>query len=119
MNAELLGQCEKAISKCITDSMGAYNSPLHAAVKDALSDHKDQLHSMASESVSELVNSLEFKLLMQTEIKRKLAKVLISQYGGEIEKTVAKLKQDPTSRARMTVAIDNVMNDLINQGDSK
>ena len=96
MNSELLGQCEKAINKCIVDSMCAYNSPLHAAVKDALSDHKNQLHSMASESVSELVNSSEFKVLMQTEIKRKLAKVLISQYGGEIEKTVAKLKQDPT-----------------------
>ena len=115
MNAELLGQCEKAINKCITDSMGAYNSPLHAAVKDALSDHQGQLHSMASESVSSLVNSVEFKILMQTEIKRKLAKVLISQYGGEIEKTVAKLKQDPTSRAKMTVAIDMVMNDLINK----
>jgi hypothetical protein len=113
MNSELLGQCEKAINKCIVDSMGAYNSPLHAAVKDALSDHQTQLHSMASESVSELVNSSEFKVLMQTEIKRKLAKVLISQYGGEIEKTVAKLKQDPTSRAKMTVAIDTVMSDLI------
>ena len=114
MNSELLGQCEKAINKCIVESMGAYNSPLHAAVKDALSDHQSQLHSMAGESVSELVNSSEFKVLMQTEIKRKLAKVLISQYGGEIEKTVAKLKQDPTSRAKITVAIDMVMNDLIN-----
>ena len=115
MKAELLGQCEKAINKCIVDSMSAYNSPLNAAVKDALSDHQNQLHSMASESVSELVNSEEFKCLMQTEIKRKLAKVLISQYGGEIEKTVAKLKQDPTSRAKMTVAIDSVMDDLVSK----
>jgi hypothetical protein len=38
---------------------------------------------------------------------------LISQYGGEIEKTVGKLKADPTSRAKMTIAIDSVMNDLI------
>tara|TARA_R110002049_G_scaffold225946_7_gene397920 strand:+ start:2238 stop:2594 length:357 start_codon:yes stop_codon:yes gene_type:complete len=113
MNAELLGQVEKALEKCIVDSMSSYNSPLNLAVKDALSDHKDQLHLMASESVSELVNSYDFKDLMQSEIKRKLAKVLISQYGGEIEKTVAKLKQDPTSRAKMTLAIDNVMDELI------
>lgn len=113
MNAELLGQCEKAINKCIVDAMGAYNSPLNEAVKESLSEHKPKLQSMASESVSELVSSSEFKDLMQTEIKRKLAKVLISQYGGEIEKTVSRLKQDPTSRAKMTVAIDSVMNDLI------
>lgn len=114
MKAELLGQVEKALEKCIVGSMSAYSSPLNAAVKDALNDHKDQLHLMASESVSELINSVEFKVLMQTEIKRKLAKVLISQYGGEVERTVAKLKKDPTSRAKMTVAIDMVMNDLIN-----
>lgn len=114
MNVELLGQCEKAINKCIIDAMGAYNSPLNETVKDSLSEHKPKLQSMANEAISDLVNSVEFKILMQGEIKRKLAKVLISQYGGEIEKTVARLKQDPTSRAKMTVAIDVVMNDLIN-----
>ena len=61
MKTELLAQCEKAINKCIVESMSAYNSPLHAAVKDALSDHQSQLYSMASESVSELVNDSEFK----------------------------------------------------------
>ena len=62
MNAELLSQCEKAINKCIVDSMGAYNSPLHSAVKDALSEHQPKLQAMASESVSDLVGSSEFKL---------------------------------------------------------
>ena len=47
-------------------------------------------------------------------MKRKLAKVLISQYGGEIEKTVGQLKANPTSRAKITMAIDSVMTDLTN-----
>jgi flagellar basal body-associated protein FliL len=113
VNTNLLAQCEKTIDKCITDALSAYNSPLKEAVNSALTVHRDALHKLASESVSELVNSDEFKQSMKTEMKRKLAKVLISQYGGEIEKTVGQLKADPTSRAKMTLAIYTVMEDIL------
>lgn len=113
MKTELLAQCEKAIDKSITDALGSYSSPLMEAVRSALSEHKEKLHDLASESVSELVNSDDFKQTMKLEMKRKLAKVLISQYGGEIEKTVGQLKANPTSRAKITMAIDSVMTDLI------
>ena len=115
MKTELLAQCEKAIDKAITDSLGSYSSPLMEAVKSALSEHKEKLHELASDSVAELINSDEFKQTMKSEMKRKLAKVLISQYGGEIEKTVGQLKANPTSRAKMMMAIDSVMTDLTNQ----
>ena len=113
MKTELLAQCEKAIDKTITDALGSYSSPLMEAVRSALSEHKEKLHDLASESVAELVNSEDFKQTMKQEMKRKLAKVLISQYGGEIEKTVGQLKANPTSRAKITMAIDSVMTDLI------
>ena len=113
MKTELLAQCEKAIDKSITDALGSYNSPLMEAVRSALSEHKEKLHDLASESVAELVNSEDFKQTMKLEMKRKLAKVLIAQYGGEIEKTVGQLKANPTSRAKITMAIDSVMTDLI------
>lgn len=113
INTELLAQCEKTIDKCITDALSSYNSPLRKAVDDAIMQNQDALNELASNSVSELVDSEEFKLSMKTEMKRKLAKVLISQYGGEIEKTVGQLKSNPASRAKMTLAIDNVMNELV------
>ena len=113
MKTELLAQCEKAIDKSITDALGSYSSPLMEAVRSALSEHKEKLHGLASDAVSELVNSEDFKQTMKIEMKRKLAKVLISQYGGEIEKTVGQLKANPTSRAKITMAIDSVMTDLI------
>ena len=115
----LLAQCEKTIDKCITDALGSYGSPLMNAIRVALKDQENAIHKLASDSVAELVNSEEFKISMKTEMKRKLAKVLISQYGGELEKTVGKLKADPTSRAKMTIAIDSVMSDLINNAIEK
>ena len=113
LNNALLVQCERTLDKAITEALTSYNSPLMCAVKDALSDQSETLKSIASDAVNDLINSDEFAVTMKREMKTKLARVLISQYGGEIEKTVGKLKSDPTTRAKITIAIDGVMNDLI------
>ena len=68
MKTELLAQCEKAIDKSITDALGSYSSPLMEAVRAALSEHKEQLHDLASDAVSELVNSEDFKQTMKIEM---------------------------------------------------
>jgi hypothetical protein len=38
-----------------------------------------------------------------------LAKVLIQRFGGEMEKQVNVLKSDPTTRARITLAIEEIV----------
>jgi len=111
MNKQLLAQCEKAIDKIITDALGSYNSPLLKAVNLSLDEQKDKINKLASESVSEIVNSDDFKQIMRDEMKRKLARVLISQYGGEVEKVVNELKANPLTRAKITTAIDSVISE--------
>ena len=113
MKNELLQQCEKAINESILSALTSYNSPLNKAVVDALSGVKPQMADMALEAVNGLVSSGDFKELMLIEIRRKMARVMISQFGGEIEKTVNTLKQNPTSRAKITLAIDNVISDML------
>jgi len=46
-------------------------------------------------------------------LHNKLAKVLISKMSGELEKKVNELKQDPTTRAKITLAINKVMEDVL------
>lgn len=109
MKEQLLKECEKQIGKALSDALTSYNSPLIKAVQGSLDQVEPQLKTMANEAVSSLICDDEFKQIMQQEIKRKLAKVLISKIGGEVESTVNKLKADPATRARLTVAIDSVM----------
>ncbi len=113
INSTLLSQCEKTIDKSIMDALSSYSSPLRKAIDDAVNQNREALNELASNAVAELVNSDEFKQSMKTEMKRKLAKVLISQYGGEIQKTVGELKANPASRAKMTLAIDSVMSEIL------
>jgi len=115
MEKELLDMCAKTVDKALHDALTSYNSPLVKAVNSALEDEFENLKNIASVAVSELTCSDEFKQTMKTEMKKKLARVLISQYGGEIEKSVVKLKSDPATRAKITVAIDSVINELSNK----
>lgn len=112
MKEQLLKECEKQIGKAISDALTSYNSPLVKAVQVSLLEVEPQLKQMTNNAVSELICDDEFKSIMQQEIKRKLAKVLISKIGGEIESTVSKLKSDPATRARITVAIDSIISDI-------
>jgi len=113
MKSELLLSAEKAISKAIESSLLSYNSPLVLAINDALKSEKESLQSMASEAVNELMSSCDFKIQIKSEMKAKLAKVIISKFGGEVEKTVNTLRQDPTTRAKITLAIDNMMSEIL------
>ena len=113
MKAELLSQCEKAIDKCIVDSLSSYNSPLKNAVNAAMEESSEHMKKLATNAVNELIYTEEFQQQMNSAIKQKLARVLISQFGGEVEKTISKLKSDPTTRAKITLAVDQMMEDIL------
>ena len=115
MKQELIEQCKQTIDKALHEALTSYSSPLVSAVKDALFDESEKLKQISQAAVSDLLNSEEFALIMKEEMKRKLARVLISQFGGELEKSVNKLKSDPTTRAKITLAIDSVVNNLTAQ----
>ena len=112
MKQELIEQCKQTIDKALHEALTSYSSPLVSAVKDALFDESEKLKQISQAAVSDLLNSEEFALIMKEEMKRKLARVLISQFGGELEKSVNKLKSDPTTRAKITLAIDGVVDNL-------
>ncbi|HHZ69921.1 MAG TPA: hypothetical protein EYN54_06495 [Methylococcaceae bacterium] len=115
MKQELIEQCKQTIDKALHEALTSYSSPLVSAVKDALFDESEKLKQISQAAVSDLLNSEEFALIMKEEMKRKLARVLITQFGGELEKSVNKLKSDPTTRAKITLAIDSVVNNLTDQ----
>jgi len=113
MKTELLAVCEKAIDKAVIEALTSYQSPLKKAVDSAMNDASEHLNELAKAAINDLVYAEEFQQQMNSAIKQKLARVLISQFGGEVEKTVNKLKSDPTTRARITLAVDTMMKDIL------
>jgi hypothetical protein len=93
------------IEKKFTD----YNSPLDHLLKAAIETHAPKFRSLLEESISTCVLNEEFRQEIRTAVHRNLAKTLIQRFGGEIEKQVNVLKSDPTTRARITLAIEEIV----------
>ena len=111
MNDKILSTIQKSVEESISTSLTAYNSPLRKMCDDVLEKNSEEIRKLIDEEFSTLLDSGEFKLGLKEALNKKLAKVLITRMGGELESQVNKLKADPRTRAEITVAINRVIKD--------
>jgi hypothetical protein len=112
MEELILQQVNKAIGEAIKTELIGYNKPLSKLTEKVIDNNSDKLYSLINDEFSGLLDSKDFKIALQEALNQKLAKVLINRMGGELEKQVNELKQNPQSRAKITLAIDKVIEEL-------
>jgi len=110
MEKEILHLAENAVKQSIIKSLTeGYGNPLSKLVGQVIDNHSQELTNIIDEEFSSMITSKEFKRGLKTALNEKLAKVLISRMGGELEKQVNELKQNPVTRAKITTAINKVI----------
>jgi len=112
MEKEILEIIKRGLGTALGESLSRYNGPLPKLVDQVLEKHHSELYSLIDGEVVSLISSEEFKRSLKEALNQKLAKTLISRMGGEMESQINKLKADPTTRAKITVAIDRVISEL-------
>lgn len=98
-----------AIREGVKSKMGGYNSPLDKLCADAIAKHQLQLRELLEASVASCVSDPSFREEIAAATRISLAKLLVQRFGGEIEKQVNSLKSDPTTRARIVLAIEEIV----------
>jgi len=68
---------------------------------------------MLTEAFTAAVADDAFRAEIGAAIRSRLAKLLVERMGGEVEKAVNRLKSDPATRARITLAIDGAVASLV------
>jgi hypothetical protein len=86
-----------------------YDSPLDKLVKATIEKHSGQFTSLLEDALASCLGNTEFRNDIATSVRHTLAKVLVQRFGGELEQRVNVLKSDPATRARITVAIDEIV----------
>lgn len=86
-----------------------YGSPLDKLVESAIAANADEFRALLSESIQSCLGNEAFREDIRTSVRTTLAKTLVQRFGGELEKQVNTLKSDPTTRARITVAIEDIL----------
>lgn len=109
MEELIVSTARKAIKESIIKNLTDYNSPFSKMVKDVIADHEAEFKVLLNDEVSNLLQSKGFKDTLKDALHTKLAKVLVSRLGGELEKRVNELKQSPTTRAKIILAINKIV----------
>lgn len=100
-----------ALREAVKSKFSGYNSPLDKLIVEAIAKHSSSLTELLESSVAACVASDEFRMNIADAVNKSLAKTLIQRFGGEVEKQVNALKSDPTTRARITLAIEQIVKD--------
>lgn len=86
-----------------------YDNPMTSLITEVLKEHDAAFRRMLAESLESAVGDERFREEIRTSVRHTLAKTLIARFGGELEKQVNVLKSDPTTRARITLAIEQIV----------
>jgi hypothetical protein len=98
-----------AIREGVKSKMSGYNSPLDKLVEASIKTHEASFRALLNDAVASCVTDDDFKDEICEAVRKSLAKTLVQRFGGEIEKQVNALKSDPTTRARITMAIEEIV----------
>jgi len=113
LEKDILSSVQVALHKAIIEALhGGYNSPVAKLCSEVVEDNKQQLKELVQEQFSFFLTDTSFKAELKESLNKRLAKVIIGRMGGAIEKRVNELNRDPTTRAKLTVAISSCMEDL-------
>lgn len=109
MEQEILQTARRAIGDAIVSELTGYNKPLSKLTAKVIEANEVALYALINDEFSALLSSEEFRAALKDALNAKLAKTLIARMGGELEKRVNELKQNPTTRAKITLAIESAL----------
>jgi len=110
---------KEAIEKAIIQNLTGFNSPLIGICKRVILEHEREIEHLFNNEVSALLNSKDFKNALKNAVHHKIGTLLIKEIGGEIEKRVNELRQNAATRAKITLAIDKIMEECTFQGEKE
>lgn len=110
VDAAVIGAIQDAIRKGISDRLGSqYSSPLTKAIDDAVAVNQSEIQGLLSKAIKDCLDDDLFCKNVRDAARERLAKVLVQKFGGEIERRVNELKSDPTTRARIVLMLEEIV----------
>lgn len=106
---QVFNAIKDGIREGVKAKLNGYQSPLDKMIAEVLTKYDSLFRSLLSTSIESAMLNDEFREQIATQIRHKLASVLVARFGGELEKQVNVLKSDPTTRARITLAIEEII----------
>ncbi len=112
LESQIAQAARGAVVKAIESELTGYNKPLNQLVSRAIDDHSPVLRQIVSAALAAVLESDSFRAEVEAAIRAKLARSLVGKMGGEIEKRINGLRSDPERRARITLALGKMIEEI-------
>ncbi len=86
-----------------------YHNPFDDLLKATILKHGPAVQALVSDAMATCLGDAEFRAGIAEQVRHVVAKQLVQKFGGELEKQVNVLKSDPATRARITLAIEEIV----------
>ena len=102
-------ELKESLDKVIRERLGSYGSPLSKFIDEVVTEQRDSIKSLLREAISEAIAKDDFRAEVKSAFTHTLARTLMQDYKGEIEKQANALRQQADFRARVVLAIENIV----------
>ena len=110
---EILKITQTSINDCIQKALLNYESPLVKLVKSVIDENSVELRRIISDSFTQVIGTTEFKQSIVNAFSHKVARTIISNNDGLFDKVSNELKQDSVFKAKMALAVANVVEECL------
>lgn len=93
-------------------TLDGYSNPTKPIVISVIKEYEPSISSLFKEAIEKTIRSDNFKEELQKLISQRIIRELVGQSESSIARIVQKMKQDETFRARLTLAIDNIVTEF-------
>ena len=93
-------------------ALDGYNNPTKSIVNSVIKEYEPSISLLFKDAIEKTIRSDNFKEELQKLISQRIVRELVGQSESSIARIGQKMKQDETFRARLTLAIDNIVTDF-------
>ena len=93
-------------------SLDGYNNPTKSLVNSVIKEYEPSISIIFKDAIEKTIQSDNFKEVLQKLIAQRIVRELVGQSESSIARIVQKMKQDETFRARLTLAVDNIVTEF-------
>ena len=93
-------------------TLDGYNNPTKSIVNSVIKEYEPSISIIFKDAIEKTIQSDNFKEVLQKLIAQRIVRELVGQSESSIARIVQKMKQDETFRARLTLAVDNIVTEF-------
>lgn len=111
LEQDILKTIQLSIQKAIANALSRYDCPLNKLVNVVIEEHSAEIKQTITEALEQSIRTDEFKAGVREAVSHTVGRRIISGSDSLIQKGCNELEQDAAFRAKLTLAISNLVNE--------